>query len=145
MVYSNFGSLFSHMKNNFFLFFYLKSYVLSRRVAHQSAVFQTFHCSQFFVQWEIIILYFLSWNFRCYWQNSQIKVQNFRLVTACTLKFPKFFMSLFESKIIFSLKLWIILHCHETWLFCTFWSKPLYALDKTSPAKHKFSDFWLFP
>ena len=40
--------------------------------------------------------------------------------------------------------LWITLLCHETKLLCSFSSKTLYALDKTSPSKCKFSDLRLF-
>ena len=71
---------------------FLVHYVFSTKVAHQSANFQTFHCSGqsspifschfsnkksvflqsldlFSVSWEIILLYFLGWNFICYWQK----------------------------------------------------------------------------
>ena len=41
------------------------------------------------------------------------------------------------------LQICITLQCHETYLFRTFSSKPLYALDKRSRSKCKFLDFRL--
>ena len=42
---SKFGSLFSVMRDNSSVLFQLKLYMLLRKVAHQSANFQTCHCS----------------------------------------------------------------------------------------------------
>ena len=44
---------------------------------------------------------------------------------------------------VFFFKLCITLQCHETWLFCIFSSKSLYALDKMIQSRCKFSDFQL--
>ena len=72
--------------------------------------------------------------------TSKCKFSDFPLLR---LKFTKFFMSFFESRLSFFFKLWITLQCYETWLFCTFSSKSLYALDKKSQSKCKFLDFQL--
>ena len=54
----------------------------------------------FFVPWEIILLYFFSWDFICYWQKYHIKVQIFRLALLA-LKFTKFVMSFLEPRVSF--------------------------------------------
>ena len=50
---------------------------------------------------------------------------------------------IFRNKSQIFFKLCITLQCHETKLFCIFSIKTLYALDKGSPSKPKFLDFWL--
>ena len=72
--------------------------------------------------------------------TSKCKFSDFPLLR---LKFTKFFMSFFESRLSFFFKLWITLQCHETWLFCTFSSKSFYAWDNRTWWKCKFSDFRL--
>ena len=52
-------------------------------------------------------------------------------------------MTFFGTKSQFFFKVCITPQCHETKLFCTFLSKSLYAFDKKSPSKCKFSDFRL--
>ena len=80
----------------------------------------------------VILLYFFSWNFLCCWQKQHIKMRNFRLATARIKIQSQFFFKLCST-----------LLCHETWLFCPFSSKSLYAMDKTSRWKCQFPDFWL--
>ena len=66
----------------------------------------------FSASWEIILLYFLSWNLICYWQKQHIKVQTFRLATAHieTHQIPYL---IFGTKSQFFFKLSITLQCHE--------------------------------
>ena len=92
----------------------------------------------FSVTWEIILLYFLRWNFMRYWQKNYIKVQVSRLATA-HIKIHQIPHVIFET----FFKLYITLQCHETWCFCTFSSKYLNALEKQIQSKCKFSDFQL--
>ena len=40
----------------------------------------------------------------------------------------------------FFFKVWILFQCHERQLFCTFLAETLYAIDKGSTSKCKFSD-----
>ena len=58
------------------------------------------------------------------------------------LKFSKFLMLFFgaKSQFFFKLRISVIRQ-----LFCTLSFKSLYAFDKRSPSKYKFSDFWLLP
>ena len=58
-------------------------------------------------------------------------------------KSTRFLMFIFRTKSQFFFKLCITHQCHETLLFCTFSSEILYAWDKRSSSKCKFSDFWL--
>ena len=111
-------------RQNSSVFFYLKHYLLSTKVAHQSANLQTFqwlrqclpNTSRHFSNkksWKIILLYSFRWNFMCYWQKYHIKVQIFRLVTA-SIKIHQIAHVIFETKSQFFFKCCITLHCHET-------------------------------
>ena len=105
-VYSNFVSLFSVMKDNSSVFFWLKPCTLWTKRAHQSKIFrvlsgwvtklltkfllsylkskisffETLHHPS--VSWEITLLYIFSWNFISFGKKEPIKVQNFTLLAA---------------------------------------------------------------
>ena len=69
-----------------------------------------------------------------------IKVQTFRLSTA-QVKVQQIPHVIFQIKSHFSSRFWIFLQCHERKFFCTFLAETLYATDKSSTWKCKFSDF----
>ena len=83
------------------------------------------------VLWHITPLYFFASNIIYFRQKWHIKVQIFRLATAC-IKTHQIPHAIFGTKSQLLFK-----------LFCTFSSKTLYALDKRSTSKCKFSDFRL--
>ena len=68
-----------------------------------------------------------------------MKVQVFRFSTAC-VKIHQSSHVIFQTKIEFFFKVWITLQCYERQLFCTFLAEYLYAIDKSSASKCKFSD-----
>ena len=89
---------------------FLKSFFKQKSVFLQSL-------NLFSVSWEIILLYFFSWNFLCYWQKRHIKVQfsDFRLFTwkltklLFSLNFtPPFFVT-YNSSEIFCLRHYMVL------------------------------------
>ena len=55
----------------------------------------------FSVSWEIILLYFFSWNFICYWQKQHIKVQ-ISDVPVLASKSTKLLMPFLESRVSFA-------------------------------------------
>ena len=61
----------------------------------------------FSVSWEIILLYFFSWNFICYWEKQHIKVQTFRLATA-HIKIHQIPHVIFGTKSQFFFKRWTL-------------------------------------
>ena len=124
ITYIIFETISHFSRQNSSVFFYLKHYLLSTKVAHQSANLQTFqwlrqclpNTSRHFSNkksWKIILLYSFSWNFMCYWQKYHIKVQISRLVTA-SIKIHQIAHVIFETKSQFFFKCCITLHCHET-------------------------------
>ena len=64
----------------------------------------------------------------------------FRLSTA-RIKIRQIPHVIFQTKSQFFFKVWITLQCHEKSFFCTFLAETLYAIDKSSTSKCKFSDF----
>ena len=111
-------SHFSQHKSS--LSFYLKHYILSTKAqifrlsTAQLKVHQNSPChfsikksvflnslDLFSVSWEIILLYFLVWNFMCYGKSSTSKCK-FPDLLLLALKFTKFLMSILEPRVSFS-------------------------------------------
>ena len=82
---------------------------------------------------------FFSSNITYFLQKQPIKVQIFRLSTA-RVKVHQIPHVIFQTKSQFFFKVWIFLQCHERSFFCTFLAETLYAIDKSSTSKCKFSD-----
>ena len=68
-----------------------------------------------------------------------IKVQIFRL-SAARVKVHQIPHVIFQTKSQFFFKVWISFQCHERSFSCTFLAETLYAIDKSSTSKYKFSD-----
>ena len=95
-------------------------YVIFETISH----FSRHNSSLFFLAQTLHTFYSIS---------SKCKFAEFPLVA---LKFTKFLMSFF-------FEVWITLQCHERQFFCSFLAETLYAIDKSSASKCKFSDFLL--
>ena len=105
-----FGSLFSVMRDNISAPFYLKFYMLLTKVAHQSANFQTCHCSH----QNLRNSSFHSWNNRSVFfqtrhhsmllthekESIKCKCSNFQLITWKLIKYLK---SFFKPRVSFPL------------------------------------------
>ena len=91
----------------------------------------------FLVPWEIILLYFLGWNFTCYWHTSKCKFSDLPLIA---LKFTKFLMSFLETRVSFSSNFASLFRV--IWDM-TFSSEYLHPLDKRIQSKCQFLDFHL--
>ena len=79
---------------------------------NQVSVFlQTLHHSS--VLWNITLLYFLHLNFICFGQRDLIKVQIFRLSTAC-MKISQIPYVIFQATCQFSFKVCITFQCRDT-------------------------------
>ena len=121
----NFASFCSFMTHNSSVLSWLKRNILSIKIAHQSADFQTFYCLRWnspnpschvwnqlsvfrqtlyhsSVTWDITLLYFFIWKFTCFGQKEPIKVQisRFQLVAWNLIKF---FMSILKRQVSLSL------------------------------------------
>ena len=145
------------MRHNSSAIFHLKPFMLGTKVAHQSANFQTFGCSQtkflcYFTSHESVLLYILrypsvswhvnplkfsSWNVTCFGQKEPIKVQSFRLLSAlmnsptssCHFKNWKVRVhSNFGS--LFSVR-----YKNDRLLFCTFLSRYFVSFGQKEPIK----------
>ena len=68
----------------------------------------------------------------------------FRLFTA-RVKIQQVPQAIFQTKSLFFFKVCVTLQCHERQLFCTFLAEYLYAIDKSSTCKCKFSELPLLP
>ena len=124
------------MRDNSSVLFQLKLYMLLTKVAHESANFQTCHCSgenspnsscHFWNQESIFFSNFASpfsarkhnssvffyLNFICFGQKNLIKVQIFRLSTAC-MKINPIPYVIFQATCQFSFKICINFQCHDT-------------------------------
>ena len=82
---------------------------------------------------------FFSSNITYFLQKQPIKVQIFRLSTA-QVKVHQIPHIIFRTKSQFFFNVWISFQCHERSFFCTFLAETLYAIDKSSTSKCKFSD-----
>ena len=100
---SSFAFFFSVTIHNSSVVFCVKHYILLTKVAHQTANFQTCHCSHWnslnspnspnflqilhhsSVSRDITLLYFFIYNFICFGQKEPIKVPS-KLMSACTLQ-----------------------------------------------------------
>ena len=109
-------------RHNSSVFFQQEIYILSTRVAHfhdTTHLHFSRHNSSVFFQQKIYILS----------TKKPIRVQIFRLSTA-EVKVHRIPHAIFQTKSQFFFK-----------LFCTFSAGTLYAIDKSSTSKYKFSDF----
>ena len=100
---------------------------------HQIPCHFSNHKSFFTIQ---IVCIFLAQTLHTIDKSSRSK-SKFSDLPLLALKFTKFISG---TKSQFLFKLCITLHCHETYILCTFSSKTLYALDKRSASKCKFSN-----
>ena len=82
---------------------------------------------------------FFSSNITHFLQKQPIKVQIFRLSTA-RVKVHQIPHVIFQTKSQFFFKVWIFFQCNERSFFCTFLAETLYAIEKSSTSKCKFSD-----
>ena len=89
------------------------------------------------VLWHIKPDYFFGSKIIYFREKQHIKMQIFRLATGCN-KIHQIPHVIFGTKSQVFFKLCITLQCHEAYLFCTFSSKALYALEKRSSSKCKF-------
>ena len=71
--------------------------------------FSLYHSS---VSWDITPLYFFIWKFICFGQNKPIKVQIFRLATAC-MKINQILHVICQATTQFFFKFCITLQCHD--------------------------------
>ena len=84
----------------FLMSFFNKKWVFLQRLDHSS------------VSWEITLLHFCSWNFKCYWKKWHIKMQIFRAVSAHVKTYQTCHV-IFEAKSQYYFKFCITLQCHE--------------------------------
>ena len=133
---SNFASFFSVMAHNFSVLFWLRHNILSTKVAHQSANFQTCHSSHQnstnsscrfleprvsfssnFASHVSVIRHNSSVLFHlkliCFEQKGPIKVQIFRLSTAC-MKISQIPNVMFQAKSQVSFKFCVTFQCHNS-------------------------------
>ena len=82
---------------------------------------------------------FFSSNITYFLQKWPSKVQILRLSTA-QVKVHQIPHVIFQTKSQFLIKVWIFFQWHERQFFCAFLAESLYAIDKSSTPKCKFSD-----
>ena len=152
---SNFASFCSFMTHKSSVLSWLKRNILSTKIAHQSADFQTYYCLHWnsrnstchfrnqlsvfrqtlhhsSVTWDITFLYFFIWNFTCFGQKEPIKVQISRPSTG-RMKLNQILYVNFQAASQFIFKFCITL-TKLLWHFLA----ETYALDKKSPWKYNF-------
>ena len=91
-----------------------------------------------FYQITYVIISFFTMQLLCICL-VQTLVQTFRL-SAAQFKVHQIPHVNCQTKCQFFFKVWISFQCHERWFFCTFLAETLYAIDKSSTSKCKFSD-----
>ena len=93
---------------------------------------------------KIAPLQFFSSNLIHFLQKYPIKIQVFKLFTACVKVYQITYLA-FQIKSPFSFKVWITLQCNQISFFCSFVAEILYAIDKTRTWECIFSYLPLFP
>ena len=83
---------------------------------------------------------FFHLNLYIIWTKDPIKVQIFRIWTAC-MKINNIPYVIFQATSQFSFKFCIIFQCHDTQFLGNFLTETLCALDRKSPSMYNFSDF----
>ena len=83
---------------------------------------------------------FFHLNVICFGQKDLIKVQIFRLSTAC-MKINQIPYAIFQATCQSSFKICINFQCHNTQFLWNFQIEKLYFLDKKSPSMYNFQTF----